>query len=186
MRQGISALVARACPAGTRRGRLSHHRKRPYDPSVTTTLRPVGEGDFAVLERLWQLYRHDLSEFRDSYPNEDGLFKAHRLGEGTAYFIDSEPGLAGFVQVGGENPLTVDAFFIVRSYRRRRVGRAAALEVLRRHPGQWELAFQDENPQAARFWRAVVAEVDPNYREERRPVPGKPHIAPDVWLMFTA
>ncbi len=150
-------------------------------------LRLIGEPDLPVFERLWQLYRHDLSEFRDSYPNADGLFKPHPKADGIGYFIDSDPGLAGFVLVGDRDPYAIDAFFIVRSYRRRGVGHDAALEAIMRHPGRWEIAFQDENPTAARFWRRIVAEITgADYREERRPVPGKPHIPPDVWLMFTA
>jgi hypothetical protein len=61
-----------------------------------------------------------------------------------------------------------------------------AIEVLRRHPGRWEIAFQEENPGAARFWRGIATELAGDaYQEERRPVPGKPHIPPDVWLTFT-
>lgn len=150
-------------------------------------LRSIGDEERPVLERLWQLYRHDLSEFRDSYPNADGLFKAMPANV-SGYFIDSDPGLAGFVLLGGEDPRKIAEFFVVRSYRRQGVGQETALEVLRRHPGRWEIAFQEQNPKAARFWRRIAAEVagEGGYREERRPVPGKPHIPPDVWLTLTA
>ena len=35
--------------------------------------------EWPVVERLWQLYQHDLSEFRHSSPGPDGLFQARRL-----------------------------------------------------------------------------------------------------------
>ena len=38
-----------------------------------------GPDAWPVVERLWQLYQHDLSEFRHSSPGPDGLFQARRL-----------------------------------------------------------------------------------------------------------
>ena len=53
------------------------------------------------------------------------------------------------------------------------------------YPGPWQIPFQEENVAAARFWRRVAAEVAVDgVDEKRRPVPGKPHIPPDVWLTF--
>jgi predicted acetyltransferase len=161
---------------------------------MPTTLRPIGDGERPVLERLWQLYRHDLSQFRDSHPNDEGLFKLGHLPfyfgdpDRCGYFIQTDTGVAGFVLVSGvvEEPRRMGEFFVVRSARRRGVGREAAIEALRRHPGRWEIAFQEENPGAARFWRRIADEItNGEYHEERRPVPGKPHIAPDVWIALT-
>ena len=53
---------------------------------------------------------------------------------------------------------------------------------MRAHPGPWEIAFQEENVRAARFWRRLGAEVLAGAAEELRPVPDKPYIPPDVWL----
>jgi predicted acetyltransferase len=76
-------------------------------------------------------------------------------------------------------------FFVVRGARRQGLGRAAAAELFALYPGRWEIPFQEENAAAARFWRRVAAEVGESVSEERRPVPGKPHIPPDVWLILT-
>jgi predicted acetyltransferase len=76
-------------------------------------------------------------------------------------------------------------FFVVRGVRRQNVGRVAALEMLRRHPGAWEIPFQEENAGAARFWREVAdVAVRGEWTEERRPVPMKPHIPGDVWIIL--
>jgi len=72
----------------------------------------------------------------------------------------------------------------VRSQRGAGVGRAAAEETVRRHPGRWEVGFQNENPVAARFWRRLAAELGNNVDEQLQPVPGKPHIPDDVILSF--
>jgi hypothetical protein len=70
--------------------------------------------------------------------------------------------------------------------RGRGVARVAASELLALHAGAWEIPFQEDNVAAARFWRSLAATVaGDGVREDRRPVPGKPHIPPDVWLTLT-
>jgi len=178
--------------------------------ATTVRLRPATLDCEPVLQRLWQLYRHDLSEYRDSYPDETGRFKDGRLPDyfadpdRLAYLVDVHLGepdatssrppgqpwqLAGFALVRGlaAGPRLMGEFFVVRSVRRLGVGRAAAKALLAAHPGQWWIPFQEENPQAARFWRQVAAEVARDaWREELRPVVGKPWIPPDVWLELPA
>jgi predicted acetyltransferase len=151
--------------------------------------------DRPMVENLWQLYRHDLSEFRGSMPDRHGLFGPGRLPDHFSgdpdraqYVVELDDGPAGFTLVRGlaEPPLRIAEFFVVRAARRRGVGRAAALELLARHPGRWEIAFQEENPKAARFWRRLATElVGDGWAEEARPVPGKPEIPPDRWIMLT-
>jgi len=160
--------------------------------SEQTTLHPVTPDLHPLVERLGQLYRHDLSEFRDSWPDEEGTYRFPRL---TAYLSDdpdrqawlirSGEHVAGFAFVRGltEPARHIGEFFVVRRARRRGVGHDAALQLLRRHPGPWRIAFQDENPGAARFWRRVATDaVGDAWHEERLPVPDKPWLPPDVWL----
>ncbi|MFG1952834.1 GNAT family N-acetyltransferase [Micromonospora sp. NPDC048830] len=158
------------------------------------TLRSILSHDLPLVERLWQLYRHDLSEFRGMLPNDVGLFTAGRLPaylddpdtRGYIFYQDTSP--VGFAFVSGlrAGPLHISEFFVVRAARRSGVGSHAARQLFARHKGQWEVAFQEENPGAARFWRRLAAEVCPaGHQEERRAVPGKPEIPPDTWLLFT-
>jgi len=158
-------------------------------------LRPITPELRPVVERLWQLYRHDLSEFRGSLPAADGLFPLRLLlpylddPDRRTYLIEDGGPPLGFAFVSrlAEGPLLMSEFFVVRAARRTGVGRAAALEVLGCHPGRWEIPFQEENPGAARFWRGVAAAVaGDTWSEERRPVPGKPHIPDDVWITLDA
>ncbi|RLV49601.1 GNAT family N-acetyltransferase [Nocardioides mangrovicus] len=159
-------------------------------------LRPARDDEWPVLEWLWQAYGHDLSEFRDSYPRPDGRFTHDHLdrarGTGTAYLALTDPGQGrgevpvGFslVTAGERGEWHMMAFFVTRRVRRTGLGRDLALETIRRHPGPWEIAFQEENPRAASFWRRIADEAFPDgWREERRPVPGKPEIPPDVWII---
>jgi predicted acetyltransferase len=145
-------------------------------------------------ERLWQLYRHDLSEFRGSMPDEEGLYKLGRFPsffedpDRCSYLIYSGQALAGFALIRGLSgaPKVMSEFFIVRAARRQGVGREAAIKLLHLHSGRWEIAFQEQNYGAARFWRRVTADIaGAAVKEERRPVPGKPAVPPDTWLLLT-
>jgi predicted acetyltransferase len=147
-----------------------------------------------VLDRLWQLYKHDLSEFRDSQPNEEGLFVGSRgidqlLGDGghEAALVYAEEQLVGFVIVGGlhGSRRDISEFFIVRSWRRKGISAKVAEGIIRRHPGPWQIAFQENNVVAARFWRSLAEKLTKGaYDLELRPVPNKPHVPPDTWLSF--
>jgi len=161
-------------------------------PPGPTTVQPLTPDLLPVVERLWQLYRHDLSEFRDTLPDPEGLFMAGRL----PAFLSDDPGRrtlvvryggapAGFVLLQGlaSGPASIGEFFVVRAVRRRGVGHEVATEVMRARPGRWLLAFQEENPKAARFWRRVATELaGDTWTEQRVPVPDKPWLPPDVWL----
>jgi len=156
-------------------------------------LRELTEERFEVAERFWQFFLHDLSEFRDSHPDEHGAFKRRHLEpylvrdpDRVAYLVDGATGPVGFAFVYGlaDTVRRFDQFFIVRSRRRAGVGRAAAEATVRRHPGRWEVGFQNGNPVAARFWRRLAAELGSNVQERLQPVPDKPHIPDDVILSF--
>jgi predicted acetyltransferase len=161
----------------------------------TISVRALTPGTRPVLERLWQLYRHDLSEFRGSLPAADGTFHTRTLRpfladdpDRSAHLFQADGSLVGFGLVSRvtTEPHLVSEFFVVRGVRGQGVARVAARELLALHPGAWEIPFQEDNVAAARFWRRLAAAVAADgVREDRRPVPGKPHIPPDVWLALT-
>jgi predicted acetyltransferase len=159
----------------------------------SSLVRIVSDEDRPVLERLWQLYAHDLSETRGSFPNDEGLYKAGRFPtyfadpDRCGYLITSDGAPAGFAFVTGveTEPRTIGEFFVGRAARRRRVGYEAAMEVIRRYPGRWEIGFQVENRGAPEFWRRIATDlVGDKWREETRPVPNKPHIPHDHFILF--
>ncbi len=159
------------------------------------TVRLVTAEQRPVLERLWQLYRHDLSEFRGSLPDRHGLFHTRPLApfladdpDRHAYVFERDGGPVGFGLVGRVTTgrMLMFEFFVIRAVRGQGVGRAAAEALFALHPGAWEIPFQEENATAARFWRSVAAGASRDgLHEELRPVPGKPHIPDDVWLTVT-
>jgi predicted acetyltransferase len=150
--------------------------------------------DWPILEQLWQLYQHDLSEFRHGAPGLDGRFPPGRLpsydgGAGrVAYLARLGDVPCGFALVRGDHrePARMGEFFVTRCTRGRGTAQAFAAEVLRRHPGRWEIPFQDENPRAAAFWRRLADDLLDGVGERSVPVPGKRHLPPDVWLSGTS
>jgi predicted acetyltransferase len=163
-----------------------------YDCAVVE-LRTLTEERHEVAERFWQFFLHDLSEFRNSHPDEHGAFKRRHLEpylgadpDRAAYLLEGPAGPIGFAFVYGLTGTVrrFDQFFIVRSQRRAGVGRAAAEAAVRLHPGRWEVGFQNENPTAARFWRRLASEIGINVEEQLQPAPKKPHIPDDVILSF--
>lgn len=155
----------------------------------------AGADEWPVVERLWQLYQHDLSEFRHSSPDAAGLF-AGRLpayaggggGDRVAYLARLGDLPCGFALVRGldGDQRLMGEFFVIRSTRGREIAPAFAREVFERHPGPWLVPFQNENPRAAAFWRRLAGEVFDEVAEKTVAVPGKRHLPPDVWLTGTS
>jgi predicted acetyltransferase/ADP-ribose pyrophosphatase YjhB (NUDIX family) len=151
--------------------------------------------EWPLLERLWQLYQHDLSEFRHSAPDAEGLFQSGRLpaygasDDRVAYLARRGDVPCGFalVRLGvRRDRRTMGEFFVTRAARGSRgVAADFARAVLARHPGEWVIAFQEENPRAAAFWRRLAADTLDDVSERALPVHGKPHLPPDVWMTGT-
>ena len=161
------------------------------DAAWPLTVSEADADDWPVVEALWQLYQHDLSEFRHSAPGPDGTFAPGRLtsyGDSprrVAYLARLGDVPCGFALVrlgSGRDRRTMGEFFVTRSTRGRGTAQAFAREVLGRHPGAWVIPFQNENPRAAAFWRRLAAETMTDVSERMIPVPGKEHLPDDVWL----
>lgn len=158
-------------------------------------LRLATAADRPLLDRLWLMFCHDLSEFRGVLPAPDGTFRSDRLHRAV-----DDPDWAAYVLMTDDRPVglalvrgltgglrVLNSFFVVRGLRRKGVGMHAVHDLISRYPGPWEVAFQDDNAAAVRFWRRVATTVSGDgWTEERRPVPGKPELPPDVWISFSA
>ncbi|MFB7494391.1 GNAT family N-acetyltransferase [Streptomyces sp. NPDC056161] len=162
-------------------------------PDVSVRL--ADAADRPVLERLWLMFRHDLAGLSGVLPQPDGTFRSDRLDAALTdpgwapYLLESADRPVGLAFVRGLNdvPRVLNSFFVVSGARRAGVGLRAVQEVISRHPGPWEVAFQADNTPAVRFWRRVAAEIAGDaWTEEPRPVPGRPESPPDVWIAFEA
>lgn len=158
------------------------------------SVRLASDADRPVVERLWLMFSHDMSEFQGQLPGPDGSFRSGRLqsafddADWAPYLLTRDEGPVGFAFVRAlSGPARVlNSFFVVRGVRRTGIGLGAVARVLARHPGPWEVAFQDANAAAVRFWRRVAAEsCGSAWTEEHRPIPGRPEATPDAWISFT-
>ncbi|MGW4801805.1 GNAT family N-acetyltransferase [Nonomuraea sp. NPDC004297] len=157
-------------------------------------VRPATAADRPTIERLWLMFRHDMADFQGGLPSPGATYHSDRL---RAAFEDD--GWAPYLFTSGESPVgfafvralsgparVLNSFFVVRGARRSGLGLTAVREVIARHPGPWEIAFQDSNTAAVAFWRRVATEVaGAAWTEERRSVPHRPDVPPDVWISFT-
>jgi predicted acetyltransferase len=145
--------------------------------SVHITL--AAESEKSVLRNLLQLYLYDFSEFTGEDPGPLGLYEYQYL---DLYWIESgrhpfliykDGKLAGFVLVHRYNYLTgepncwvIAEFFVLRKYRGKRVGEAAALLIFERFPGDWQVAQISTNASATTFWRKMIQRfTQGNYQE---------------------
>jgi predicted acetyltransferase len=136
-----------------------------------------------VLDALMQLYLHDFSEFaslntRHGEVSEEGRFRYDRLDTywhepgHVPLLIRADGRIAGFVLVNRwsalDRPLdhAIAEFFVLRKYRRARVGTRAAHQVFSSMRGRWEVPVASYNHAALAFWRRVVALL-PQDAEER-------------------
>jgi predicted acetyltransferase len=105
------------------------------------------------------------------------------------YLLTRGDSPAGFAFVRGLSAPTrvLNSFFVVRGARRTGIGLHAVQEIVARHPGSWQVAFQDANMSAVHFWHRVATDIAGDaWTEERRPIPGRPELPPDVWISFNA
>ncbi len=143
------------------------------DRAETTrvTLERATAGSAVLLSNLVELYVHDLSAlFAQVKLGEDGRFgypalPSYLSGENgrSAFVLRHEGCVAGFVLVRRGSPasddpsvLDVAEFFVLRQFRARGIGRAAATLLWTHLPGKWTIRASARNPDAIRFWRGVV------------------------------
>ncbi len=144
----------------------------PGSSASEVTLEIAIARDAALLGNLMELYIHDLSAmFPQVKLGEDGRYGYPELpsyfaggSARCAFIIRHEGSIAGFALARQGSPasddpnvLDVAEFFVLRPFRARGVGRAAAVLLWDRMPGSWTIRASASNPNAIGFWRHAVA-----------------------------
>jgi predicted acetyltransferase len=130
---------------------------------------PASLAQKRILANLLELYSHDFSEFTDLEISLDGRFGYREL---DLYWSDPDRlpfllyvtnRLAGFALIKAyhrdgldETVWDMTEFFILRGYRGRGIGTAAAHQVWKRFPGRWQVRVMATNEPAYRFWHHAV------------------------------
>ena len=169
----------------------------PGTADVPLRILPVDDHQWDIVAWLWQAFRHDLAPVVHGLPYADGRYSRGQLAafpsaDGAGYLAwrphprTGEDAPVGFALVDGllADRRTVAGFWVAPAARRGGTGTELALDVLARHPGAWQIAFQHDNLAAGTFWRSVAdAAFGPGrWTETERPVPGRPSVPPDHFL----
>lgn len=133
------------------------------------SLSHAGLDDKERIHALFELYMYDFSEIVGLDVGDDGRFHPPSIepyldgSSGAAFLMRLEDRLAGFVLLSWKSRLTGDngirdvaELFVMRKYRRSRVGERAAHSLFRRYPGRWEVRQKAENTAAMAFWRTTI------------------------------
>ena len=145
--------------------------------TVSVSVLPASPSQRALMERLLQLYLHDISEHPPRhttsgevdagglFPYPPGLDSYWQEPDREPLLIRANGAVAGFVLVNRwsalDRPLdrAVGEFFVLRKYRRAGVAPRAAHATFLRHPGRWEVPVAAYNPAALQFWRRAAGSM---------------------------
>ena len=120
------------------------------------------------IQRMLELYQHDLSDIWDQDLDSHGEFgyslDRYWNTEGCHPFVVTADGkYAAFALVDrsvrlGTEGHWMDQFFVLKKYRRQGVGQLLAKSVFAALPGRWEVGQMPQNLAAQAFWREVIGE----------------------------
>lgn len=135
----------------------------------------VKQKDIKILERLLQLYLHDVSNcFPIDFDENTGLYLYDSLdkyfddSKNYAYFIKLEEKIAGFILVDtDETDIIIQEMFILNHHKNKGIGKLAVYEVLGKNKGSWVIKSLPSSEPAERFWNRTIKEyTNDNYHVE--------------------
>lgn len=136
-------------------------------------LQTVQGKDRDLLWNINQKYLYEMTSFYDDPMDENGNYHYGHFNDyftdpkRKAYFIYSDSILVGFAMLCpysniDQNPdYTMAEFTIFPSFRRRRFALDAAKMILDKHPGNWEIKYNEKNSGAKNLWNTVAASYEP-------------------------
>jgi predicted acetyltransferase len=132
-------------------------------------LAPIAREQVPVLRNLYELYAYDFSERVQLSLDHDGRFAVAiddawwSRDDHHPFFILRDDELCGFALVrhgsrvtSAPEPMDVGEFFVLRRWRRSRVGTTAAHALFARFPGRWEVRVQQTNGPGLAFWMRAL------------------------------
>ena len=132
---------------------------------------PAGLSDREIICNLWPLYVYDMSEYTGWSPTAEGLY-APEPPPLDMYWQreDHDPNLilcggelAGFSLLRrypeDQSLYDIGQFFVLRKFKRQKVGHEAFKLSVAKTPGQWLTRIVHENTGALKFWKRVIGEI---------------------------
>ena len=131
-------------------------------------LETVQTKDRDLLWNINQKYLYEMTGFYDDPMDEKGNYHYGHFDDyfsdtkRVAYFIYNDDVLVGFAMLCpysniGQNPdYTMAEFTIFPSFRRKHFALDVAKMILAKHPGRWEIKYNEKNDGAKKLWYAVA------------------------------
>ena len=131
-------------------------------------LQTVQEKDRDLFWNINQKYLYEMTYFYDDPMDESGNYHYGHFDDyftdqkRRAYFIYDEDVLVGFAMICpysniNQNPdYTMAEFTIFPAYRRKHFALDAVEMILDKHPGKWEIKYNEKNDGAKKLWNTVA------------------------------
>ncbi len=136
-------------------------------------LQTVQAKDRDLLWNINQKYLYEMTNFYQDEMDEDGNYHYGHFDDyfsdpkRTAYFIYNDETLIGFAMlcpyscIDQEPDYTMAEFTIFPPYRRKHFAFETAKLILEKHPGKWEIKYNEKNGGAKKLWNTVAAPYNP-------------------------
>lgn len=113
-------------------------------------------------------YEQELTGEIKNYKYLDNYFSKE---DHFPFFISTDGTISGFVLVNSyciatNGSKSISEFFIHEEYRRKGIGKAAAMKTFDMFPGKWEIRQLSTNLNGHMFWKKVISEYTKNNFKE--------------------
>lgn len=150
---------------------------------MNVTLSKVTEKEKDTFKNLFQFFAYDFSEMNEMSVEKNGLFllpedidSYYTEPNYNSFFILVDNKMAGVAiikNISEENINYLRHFFVMRKYRRLKIGQSAVHMLIDMFPGKWRVSQFDFNKSAISFWRKVIERFTNDDYIEMRRVDGK-------------
>lgn len=149
------------------------------------TLNKIGPESDPLLRNLLQCYLHDMAEWFGIDTQPDGLYPYDTApiwkGNYAVYLAKAGDSIAGFAMIGSASPWLADPgahdvheFFVLRRFRRCKLGHRMAVFLWNEYPGGWLVRVLEANAPALRFWRTTISNyAGESCKEDERVINGR-------------
>ena len=148
------------------------------NPTAQVEVAPASIQEKLILRHLIQLYSYDFTEFDGVDADDYGLYRYDYFDhywtdtQRRPYLVRVAGKLAGFALLrlahrdDGTPYTSMAEFFIMKKYRGKGVGQAAAFYLFDQYPGDWEVSEIAGNRPAQAFWRKIIGRYTGGQYEE--------------------
>ncbi|MDM5214406.1 GNAT family N-acetyltransferase [Peribacillus sp. NJ4] len=148
---------------------------------MTVSLNPISNDEKHILQNLYSLYLHDLSEYTDGLDiSTDGSFEFDSFEliwkeEGvTPYFLKKDKTIVGFLLLL-ERPFlkkdcdySINDIFMLKKYRRKGIAISLLKELFKQKKGSYYIVELAKNIPAVIFWRRVFSALNIEFEEKKK------------------